>query len=171
MARTEPVTELDPRFSAPDAKPDAWRDVQTALERAEVSWLSTVTPDGHPHVTPLISVWIDDTAYFCTGPSERKAKNLERNPHVILTTGWNVLDDGLDVVVEGDARVEHDETVLRRIADEFEDKYGSDWHFGVRAGVFVGDGGEALVFEVRPRKVFGFRKGNYAQTRWRFAEA
>ena len=43
-------------------------------------WLSTVRPDGRPHVTPLMSVWLEGALYFCTGPDERKAKNLVRNP-------------------------------------------------------------------------------------------
>jgi len=29
------------------------------LEKAEVFWLSTVRPDGRPHVTPMVSVWLD----------------------------------------------------------------------------------------------------------------
>jgi hypothetical protein len=32
----------------------------------------------------------------------------------------------------------------------------------------VVEGGEALVYEVVPSKVFGFAKGAYSQTRWRF---
>jgi hypothetical protein len=36
-------------------------------------------------------------------PPEQKAGNLRSNPTVILTTGCNQWDRGLDVVVEGDA--------------------------------------------------------------------
>jgi len=36
--------------------------------------------------------------YFCTGPHERKARNLGQNPHCVLTTGCNTLKEGLDVV-------------------------------------------------------------------------
>jgi hypothetical protein len=39
--------------------------------------------------------------YLCTGPAERKAKNLAQNPNCALTTGCNGLADGLDLVVEG----------------------------------------------------------------------
>ncbi len=31
----------------------------------------------HDGVTPLISVWVNEALYFCTGPSECKAKNLD----------------------------------------------------------------------------------------------
>ena len=132
-------------------------------------WVSTVRPDGRPHVTPLIAVWLDDALYFCTGPTERKARNLEENCHVILTTGCNLIGEGLDVVVEGEAVRLTDDAQLMRIADEYVSKYGSDWHFDVRDGLFVHEAGTALVFEVARRKAFGFRKGDeFSQTRWRF---
>ncbi len=73
------------------------------MEDAKVFWISTVHPDGRPHVTPLIAVLSDGALYFCTGPRERKAENLALNPHCVLTTGCNSLDEGVDLVVEGHA--------------------------------------------------------------------
>ena len=61
-----------------------------------------------------------------------------------------------------------DDARLRRIADAYEAKYGSDWHFDVREDAFHGQGGEALVFEVAPSTAFGFGNGVFSQTRWRF---
>ncbi|MGP3999661.1 pyridoxamine 5'-phosphate oxidase family protein [Streptomyces sp. 8N706] len=168
MADKEPVTELDARYSMPGASPTGWAEARGLLEEAELFWLSTVRPDGRPHVTPLLSVWRNDALYFCTGPAERKAENIARNPHCTLTTGCNSLDEGLDVVVEGDAERVSDDAELRRIAEAYESKYGSDWHFDVRDGVFHHQAGEALVYEVAPSTAFGFRKGDYSQTRWRF---
>ena len=81
-------------------------------------WLSTVRPDGRPHVTPLLGIWLDGALYFCTGPDERKAKNLARNPRCILTTGCNRLD-GLDLVVEGQAAEVRGPAELRSVADTF----------------------------------------------------
>jgi general stress protein 26 len=166
---TEPAPELDTRFSSEGATPTQWSEARARLEEADVFWISTVRPDGRPHVTPLISVWLDRALYFCTGPTERKARNLAHNPHCLLTTGTNALGEGLDLVVEGDAEQVTDDAKLSRIADAYETKYGSDWRFGVRDGVFVHEGGVALVYEVAPRKAFGFRKGDeFSQTRWRF---
>jgi general stress protein 26 len=170
MARKEPVAELDPRFSSADATSTRWSEARRHLEDAEIFWLSTVRPDGRPHVTPLISVWVDGALHFCTGANERKALNLAQNSHCILTTGCNALGEGLDLVVEGDAERVRDDVKLQRIADTYESKYGGDWHFGVRDGVFVHDAGEALVFEVLPATAFGFAKGAYGQTRWRFEQ-
>jgi hypothetical protein len=57
---------------------------------------------------------------------------------------------------------------LRRLAEAYESKYGSGWHFDVAGGTFRhNDGCPALVFEVAPSTVFGFGKGEFSQTRWR----
>lgn len=164
----EPETKLDQRFSSPGATPTEWAVGRERIEAAELFWLSTVRPDGRPHVTPLISVWLDSAAYFCTGAEERKAKNLAQNANCTLTTGCNLLEEGLDVMIEGEAERVSEEAKLRRIAEAYESKYGSTWHFDVSNGAFQHEGSEALVFEVAPVTAFGFGKGQYSQTRWRF---
>jgi general stress protein 26 len=170
MIDNEPTAELDPRFSSPDAKAAPWAQARRQLEAAEIFWLSTVRPDGRPHVTPLIAVWTDGALYFCTGPTERKARNLESNTHCVLTTGCNRIDEGVDLVVEGEAVGVSDEATLQRVADALASKYGEPFVFTVRDGAFWSDdGGEALLFEVRPMTAFGFGKGDvFSQTRWRF---
>lgn len=170
----EPVTELDPAYSSEDARPTVWSAAVGGMTEAEIFWLTTVRPDGRPHVTPLLAVWEDDALHFCTGPGERKARNLAANAHCALTTstaGGNDLHVGLDVVVEGDAVQVDDEPTLRRLAELYADKYGSDWHFDVRDGAFHHDrGGRAVVFRVEPRRAFGFGRGEsvFSQTRWTF---
>ena len=100
---SEPTTELDSRFSDPDAVATGWEETRRALEAAELFWISTVRQDGRPHVTPLVAVWLDDALHFCTGPTEQKAINLSHDANVTLTTGCNDWQRGLDVVVEGEA--------------------------------------------------------------------
>jgi pyridoxine/pyridoxamine 5'-phosphate oxidase len=168
MLTNQPMTDLDARFSGPGATATDWTEGRERIEEAELFWLSTVRPDGRPHVTPLISVWLGEAAYFCTGVDERKARNLEENPNCVLTTGCNLLREGLDVVIEGEARRVSDDAELALVAAAYESKYGSEWHFDVRDGAFHHGGGEAIVFEVVPATVFGFGKGQYRQTRWRF---
>jgi nitroimidazol reductase NimA-like FMN-containing flavoprotein (pyridoxamine 5'-phosphate oxidase superfamily) len=163
-----PVTDLDARYSDPQASPTDWPRTLAELSAAELYWLTTVRPDGRPHVTPLIGVVVDEVVYFTTGADERKARNLEQNPHVVVTTGRNLLHEGLDVVVEGDAARVGDDRSLTMVATAFLDKYGEEWHFEVRDGAFHHPGGRALVFAVAPTTVFGFAKGGYAQTRYRF---
>jgi nitroimidazol reductase NimA-like FMN-containing flavoprotein (pyridoxamine 5'-phosphate oxidase superfamily) len=99
----EPITTIDTRYSDPDAVATAWEETRRVLEAAEVSWLTTVRADGRPHVTPVVTVWFEGAIHFSTADTEQKAINLLGNPHVILTTGCNQWNEGLDVVVEGDA--------------------------------------------------------------------
>lgn len=170
MATAQPVTELDSRFSDPNASATDWAEARSRLAAAELYWVTTVRPDGRPHVTPLLAVWLDDAMYFCTGPTEQKARNLETNTHCTLITGCNALNNGLDLVVEGDAVRVTDNGRLQRLADEYVTKYGRTWQFTVGDGAFVHPSGqsEALVFEVAPDKVLGFSKGDFSQTRWVF---
>ncbi|MGW2583519.1 pyridoxamine 5'-phosphate oxidase family protein [Streptomyces virginiae] len=170
MADEEPRAELDARYSEERAKAVPWREAVTRLAAAELYWLTTVRPDARPHVTPLIGVWADGALHFCTGPEERKAKNLRGNAHVVLTTGTNTLHEGFDLVVEGVAARVTDPERLRRLAAAWEAKYGAEWHFDIGDGVFVNpDAGAAVVFAVRPSTAFGFGKGGYSQTRWLFS--
>ncbi|MEV1245416.1 pyridoxamine 5'-phosphate oxidase family protein [Nonomuraea sp. NPDC050022] len=165
----EPITELDARYSAEGATATEWARARDTLERAQTFWLATVRSDGSPHVTTLLAVWQDGTLYFCTGAGEQKARNLESNQRCTLTTGTNSLEEGLDVVVEGVAERVTDTGHLKRLADAYGDKYGSDWRFEVGDDAFLNSGGDrALVFAVAPAKAFGFRKGDFSQTRWRF---
>src|SRR5437870_10343883 len=141
MTVKDPVAELEPQFSSDDATLTPWEEARGLLEKAEVYWLATVHPEGRPHVTPVLSVWLDGALYFCTGESERKAKNLARNSHCVVTTGCNVLDEGLDLVVEGEASLLSDEAGLHRVADRFASKYvarerAKAWRFSVREGAF-----------------------------------
>jgi general stress protein 26 len=168
MAVMKATVELDSRFSSANAKAAAWAEARAALEKAEIYWITTVRPDGRPHVTPLVAVWSEDAMYFCTGADERKNKNIQQNAHCILTTGCNSFKEGFDIVVEGDAVRVSDEAKLKRLAGLWQSKY--DWPWTVRNGKFHGDeGNDALVYEVRPTKAFGFAKGEtFSQTRWSF---
>jgi len=171
MTAAEPVTDLDARYSDPGAAPVPWATTQEALAAAELSWLTTVRPDGRPHVTPLITVTEGPVVHFCTGAEERKCRNIVENPHVVLTTGANSWKGGLDVVVEGHAARVTGPEALRRIADGLVAKYGEEWRFEVGDGVFLHPGtpNEAVVFAVDPTTVFAFGKAPHTQTRHRFA--
>jgi nitroimidazol reductase NimA-like FMN-containing flavoprotein (pyridoxamine 5'-phosphate oxidase superfamily) len=160
--------KIDKRFSDPEAAPTPWEDAFGVLERAELYWITTVRPDGRPHVTPLIGVAADDVVYFCTGLEEQKGRNLQQNDRVALTTGNNTWAAGLDVVVEGTAVQITDDAALKRLAEAWEAKYGSEWHWEVADGMFRhADGGGAAVFRIEPAKVMAFAKDPHGQTTFR----
>jgi nitroimidazol reductase NimA-like FMN-containing flavoprotein (pyridoxamine 5'-phosphate oxidase superfamily) len=165
--------ELDPRFSDPAATAVPWDEARRVLESAELSWLTTVRADGRPHVTPLVTVWLDDTVHFCTGPDEQKAHNLTANPQVAVTTGANAWDRGLDVVVEGEAVRVTDAATLGRLAAAWATKWDGRWTYGVAAGGFSHDAvrddhveGAVWVYAVRATKTLAFGKGTFSQTRY-----
>jgi nitroimidazol reductase NimA-like FMN-containing flavoprotein (pyridoxamine 5'-phosphate oxidase superfamily) len=118
MTELVSVTELS-AFSSPNATLTEWSQARDELAGAEVYWLSTVRPDGRPHVTPLLAIWLEVALYFCTGSDERKAKNLSKNRQCVLTTGHSTLD-GLDLVIEGTAENVSDHAELGRVADTFD---------------------------------------------------
>jgi len=167
---TTPVTTLDQRFSDPAAAATEWEQTSRALAEAELFWVTTVRASGQPHMTPLVAVWSDGALYFCSGADEQKAVNLRGNPDVILSTGSNTWDRGLDVVVEGDAVRVTDEATLRRLAEAWTAKCDGRWHYQVRDGAFRHPGAEdpVLVFGVRPVKVLAFGKGAFSHTRHQF---
>jgi len=166
---SEPITEIDTRFSEPGAVATSWDQTRQVLETADLFWICTVRADGRPHVTPLVAVWLDEAIHFSTGPGEQKAINLRGSPHVTLTTGCNRWDRGLDVVVEGDAVQVTDDDTLERLAAAWTAKWDGRWHYQVRNATFHHeDGGVALVFSVTPTKILAFSKGNFSHTRHRF---
>lgn len=170
---SEPATRLDERFSAPDAQATSWAVTRDALENAQLSWVTTVRPGGRPHMTPLVAVWLDGALHFCTGPGEQKAQNLAANPNVILTTGCDRWDQGLDVMVEGQARRVTARDTLERLAALWATKWDGQWRFQVTDTGFAHDeGGDVLVFAVRPEKILAFGKGDrFSQTRHLFTGA
>lgn len=159
--------KLDQRFSEA-TEPTTWQAVVGALDAAGLYWLTTVRGDGRPHVTPLVGVWTDDAFVFCTGPTEQKARNLQAGAAVVVATGTNTWNAGLDVVVEGTAVRVTGRHRLSALADAYRSKYGDDWDFTCDDEVFAPDGEAAIVFQVTPAKVIAFAKSPHGQTAFRF---
>jgi uncharacterized pyridoxamine 5'-phosphate oxidase family protein len=163
---TTPMTRLDERFSEAGTQPTSWEDTLRAIERAQLFWISTVRPDGRPHVTPLVAVWLDGALHFCTGPGEQKHNNIGVHPEVALTTGANDWSSGLDVVLEGTAVRVTDPDLLERLAVKWHEKWDGRWQFEVGDEGFGHQrGGIAHVFAVSPSKVLAFAKQPFTHTR------
>jgi general stress protein 26 len=162
---TTPVTTVDPRFSDPEAEATTWEATLSALEAAELFWITTVRADGRPHMTPLVAVWVDGALHFCTGDAEQKTVNLRGNSNVILSTGSNDWEGGLDVMVEGTAARVTDQDTLHRLAQAWTAKWDGRWKYQVGDGCFVQRGAEIPVFAVAPTKVLAFARGTFSHTR------
>lgn len=161
-----PIATLDTRYSEGQAEVMPWPSALPLLEQAGLFWVSSVRHDGRPHVTPVVAVWLDDALYFSSGPDEQKSRNLAANPYCAVTTGCNTWNDGVDIVLHGQVEIVRDLTQLRRVADGFLAKYGSDWAFEVADdGTFSGP---ALVYRLAPTQALGFCKKPFSHTRWDF---
>jgi len=73
--------------------------------RAEpIIWLSSVRPDGRPHLVPVWFLWDGATILIFSKPAAQKVRNLHYNPQVMLAL--DTADEGEDVVLlEGRAEV------------------------------------------------------------------
>jgi pyridoxine/pyridoxamine 5'-phosphate oxidase len=80
-------------------------------------FLGTVRPDGRPHSAGVgVAEW-DGGIYFTSGRGTRKARNLAENPHCTLSMRL----DGLDLVLEGEARRVTDVATLAAVAAVYRD--------------------------------------------------
>ncbi len=170
MSDREPHGDLG-AYSSPGAEATPWPAALRVIEDAEVLWLSTVRPDGRPHVTPLIAAWTGGRLYFTTGPGERKARNLAANANCVMTTGTSTLA-GVDVTVEGPATIVTAAAERESAIAAYEAKYGP--HLTDPDGIWHGmpDGirsGEVLLYRIDPAVGFAFGKGTtFSQTRYTF---
>jgi nitroimidazol reductase NimA-like FMN-containing flavoprotein (pyridoxamine 5'-phosphate oxidase superfamily) len=166
---SEPVTTLDARYSDPAAAPTPWSRTRAALEVAELSWLVTLWPDGRPHTTPVVTVWVDDCLHFTTGEGEQKAANLRANDQVLLQTGQLDWKDGLDVVVEGRALPTTDPKLLAALAAAWRERWDGRWTYEARGDRLYHPKGFAVVtYSVRPERVLAFAEGSFGHTLHRF---
>ena len=57
------------------------------LEREPVVWLSTVRPDGGPHLVPIWFWWDGEAVLVFSKPEAQKVHNLRAHPSVMLALG------------------------------------------------------------------------------------
>jgi pyridoxine/pyridoxamine 5'-phosphate oxidase len=127
------------------------------LAKARNYFLSTVRPDGSPHVMVIWGVWLDDRFYFSTGKGSRKARNLAVNPRCVV-----VPEDGREaIIVEGQASELKDRGELDRFNREYQRKY--DWDVSSMS---------EPVFVVKPSVAYGQIEETFTQsaTRWQFGD-
>src|SRR5918994_1913378 len=162
MLNMTPETTLDPRFSSEDATLTEWSAARDQLRDAKSYQLTTVRADGRPHQTTIAGVWVDETFSFTTSSGEQKAHNLEAGNRDVIVAAGNSGWDGMDVILEGEATRVTDPDRLGRLVDAYRTKYDDWFQFRLVDGQFTAPGaiGPALVYDIRPRKAFGFAKGD-----------
>jgi hypothetical protein len=89
-----------------------------------------------------------------------------------MVSGCNRWDEGLDVMVEGEAQRVTDRTMLESLSAAWATKWNGEWQYRVVDGGFAHtDGpdtdGPVLVFAVKAHKILAFGKGGFSHTRYR----
>src|SRR4051794_8601574 len=105
-------------WSAVVEKLDAGSAPAPDAVNARTTWLTTINPDGSPHMTAVGALWVDGSFWFQTGTGTRKGRNVTRDPRCALAV--SIRDS--DVVIEGDAIHVTERAELARIAKAWADQ-------------------------------------------------
>ena len=118
-------------------------------------FLTTVRPDGRPHVAGIGALWVDGRFWFVSGPDTRKSRNVAEHADCVISVA---LPD-LDLAVEGVARQVTDESTLQRLAKHYDDQ---GWPATVKDGAFTAPYNAPSagpppwnLYEMTPRRAFG----------------
>jgi len=134
-----------------------WAHVRTRLAGSHNYWICTARADGRPHSIPVWGFFFDDTLYFGTARSTRKARNLAHNPAVSVH-----LESGDDVViVEGSVEEvrESDKVTMGKLDSASKAKYKMP---------LMTIPGESVIYAVPPRVVLAWTEKGFPKdaTRW-----
>ena len=155
--------------------PIPWSRALEALEAPldtqapRTTWLSTVGPDGRPHLAGVGALWVDGQFYFTSGQGTRKSRNLAANPNCALSIAL----PGLDLVVEGRATKVTDQAALERLAQRYA---AQGWPARVSDGALTAEFSAPSagpppwhLYVVNALVAFGVATVKpYGATRWRF---
>jgi hypothetical protein len=122
-----------------------WTHAREKLVREKVYWVSTASLRSLPHSAPVWGIWKENRFYFETDPYSVKARNLSKNPEIVVH-----LQDGMDtVIIEGEARRERTGRVLNGLRKDYARKYQytPDWS----------SARDQIVFRVEPRIVHAWK--------------
>jgi nitroimidazol reductase NimA-like FMN-containing flavoprotein (pyridoxamine 5'-phosphate oxidase superfamily) len=134
----------------------SWAWAEQHLKKSHNYWLSTVRPDGRPHVMVVWGLWHGGAYYFSTGTQSRKGRNLAANPSCVIAT-----EQAQEaVIVEGTARVLADGALSRDILARYKRKYHWD-------PTTLGQ----PIYIVQPSRVFGLdeKRVPNSATCWTFS--
>jgi PPOX class probable F420-dependent enzyme len=128
-----------------------WSRAVEQLEGARNYWICTTRADGRPHTAPVWGLWLDGAVRFSTGGDTAKARNIARDPRIVVH-----LESGDEtVILEG--------TVETTRADErFLDAYEAKYDLRPEA--------DTTVYVLRPRVAQTWTEKGFTRdaTRWEF---
>lgn len=97
--------------------------VDERLRKEPIIWLSTVRPDGRPHLVPVWFLWDGESILIFSQPGNQKMRNLQQNKNVMLAL--EAAEQGEDVVmIEGKAALLDKSNQTMNLPD-FAEKYAA----------------------------------------------
>ena len=130
-----------------------WGWADSRLSAARNYWVATTSPDGRPSVTPVWGVWVDGSVYFGTNARSRKARNLDRNPRVVVH-----LESGDEVVIL------NGELEKFALTDPIADAYGEKYDYRPNPNETSAEGW----YRLRPRRALAWLERDFPKTATRF---
>ena len=76
--------------------------IERRLRGEPIIWLSSVRPDGRPHLVPVWFLWDGSSFLIFSQPNAQKVRNLRHNPQVMVA---------LEAADEGEAALLDDPTI------------------------------------------------------------
>jgi len=139
-----------------------WERVHARLTAMREIWVATTDEAGRPDAVPVWFWWSGELLYFSTHPNSAKARNLLRQPAIVLHNG-----DGVDpIILRGAAVLVDEKEEIERVDAVYGAKYvdpgsGAEWP------LLGFDNVPAAVFRVRPHSVTTWAYANPAtRTDW-----
>lgn len=99
---------------APSGREDPAARAESFLRIEPVVWLSTVCPDGRPHLVPIWFWWDGTALLIASKPNARKIANLRMNPSCMLAVGDAAADFDVALI---EARAELTSIPTRALLD------------------------------------------------------
>ena len=96
--------------------------INERLKSNVILWISTVRPDGRPHIVPVWFLWDGESILIFSKP-DQKVRNLRENPNVMLALDdTNQGDD--PIAIEGQATLLDEPSIsLMPSVPEYANKY------------------------------------------------
>jgi hypothetical protein len=122
-----------------------WSWAEERLAAAHNYWVATVGP----HASPIWAVWRDGAIVFSCSPTSRKARDLARDPRLVVH-----LESGAEVVILEGSAAQIDPTPELMAA--YSEKYGPT------------DPGVGSWYRVAPERALAWREEDYPRSATRF---
>ncbi len=133
-----------------------WSAVEKKLAASRNYWICTTRAGGRPHAMPVWGFYLDGAIFFGTGRETLKAKNIARNPDIVIH-----LESGDDAVIV-ECNVEEQpltDSAFRKRLDKLSVKK-------YKMPLMVVP--ESVLYRARPRVVLAWREKDFpvSGTRW-----